>query len=158
MMKLQSASKKEIARISLGTAAWDLVLVAGLFLLSQFGIGTFTFSRILWGVLGGSAIAIGNFTFLCLTIQKAADTADQKQQKAKIQLSYNFRMLLQGAWCVVALLVPGIHIVAAAAPLLFPTLTIYFLQWTGRLTTPSTRKNPPQEEEPDEERLESFEA
>lgn len=157
-MKLQPASKKEIARASLGTAAWDLVLVAGLFLLSQFGIGSFELSRIALGILGGSAVAIGNFTILCLTIQKAVEAPDEKQRKARIQLSYNLRLALQGLWCVVALIVPGIHIVAAAAPLLFPTLTIYFLQMTGKLSTPSTRKNPETPDQEEEDHLESFEA
>lgn len=128
----------------------DCLLIPVLFLLSQFDIGTFDFSRILLGALGGSAVAIVNFAIMCLTIQKAVDIADKKQMKAKIQLSYNFRMLLQGVWCVVALVVPGIHVLAGVAPLLFPTLTIYVLQAKGRLVTPSDRKNPqdlPEEED-----------
>ena len=40
-MKLQSASKKEIKRIALGTLVWDLILIAALFLLSLEGLGTF---------------------------------------------------------------------------------------------------------------------
>lgn len=147
-MKLQPASKQEIRRISLGTAVGDCLLVLVLFLLSQFGIGTFTFLRILLGVLGGSVVAILNFTIMCLTIQKAVDIADKKM-KAKIQVSYNFRMLIQGVWCVVALVVPGIHVIAGVTPLLFPTLTIYYLQAKGKLVTPSERKNP--ENLPDEE-------
>ena len=51
-MKLQSASRKEIARIAKGTVVCDVLLVAGLFLLSQFDIGTFSY-RIFVGALGG---------------------------------------------------------------------------------------------------------
>ena len=40
-MKLQPASKREIRRIAIGTAACDGILIAGLFLLSQFDIGSF---------------------------------------------------------------------------------------------------------------------
>ena len=40
-MKLQAASKKEISRIAVGTLACDVIMIAGLFLLSQFGIGKF---------------------------------------------------------------------------------------------------------------------
>ena len=46
-MKLQSASLKEIRRISIGTVACDGIMVAGLFLLSQFDIGKFDLFRIL---------------------------------------------------------------------------------------------------------------
>ena len=38
-MKLQPASRKEITRISIGTLVCDGIMIAALFLLSQFGIG-----------------------------------------------------------------------------------------------------------------------
>lgn len=156
-MKLQSASKKEVRRIALGTAAGDCLLIPGLFLLSQFGIGSFDLSRILLGALGGSVVAVVNFAIMCLTIQKVVDIEDKKQMKAKIQVSYNFRMLFQGVWCVVALVVPGIHVLAGVVPLLFPTLTIYYLQAKGKLVTPSDRKNPVDLPEEEEDHKESFE-
>ena len=45
-MKLQPASRKEITRITIGTLVCDGIMIAGLFLLSQFGIGQFDFFRI----------------------------------------------------------------------------------------------------------------
>ena len=71
-MKLQSASVKEISRIAVGVAACDCIMIAGLFLLSQFGIGTFSY-RIFVGALGGSIVAIANFAALCLTVQNAVN-------------------------------------------------------------------------------------
>ena len=48
--------------------------------------------------------------------------------------------------------------VAAAAPLLFPNLTIFYLQYKGKLVEPSERKNPPVDpDEESEDHLESFE-
>lgn len=132
-MKLQPASKKEITRISLGTGVLDLILMAGLFLLSQFGIGQFAFGRILLSTFIGSAVAIGNFTLMCLTVQSAVGMTDQKKMKAKFQLSYNARMIIQSGWVVAAFLMPQIHFIAGAAPVLFPKLTILYLQITGRL-------------------------
>ena len=38
-MKLQAASKKEISRIAVGTLVCAVIMCAGLFLQSQFGIG-----------------------------------------------------------------------------------------------------------------------
>lgn len=132
-MKLQPASRKEITRITIGTACCDLILIAGLFLLSQFGIGTFSFGKILISALCGSIIAILNFAIMCLTVQSAVGMTDQKKMKAKFQLSYNARMVVQSAWVVAAFLIPQIHFIAGAAPVLFPKVTILYLQATGKL-------------------------
>lgn len=155
-MKLQSASRKEITRISLGVLVCDGILAAGLFLLSQFGIGTFDLGRILLGAACGSIVAILNFTILCLTVQSAVSIENKRKMKAKFQLSYNIRMVLQALWVVAAFLIPQIHFVAGAAPILFPNVVLVYLQAKGKLVTPSTAPAAPQEDEP-EDRLGSFE-
>ena len=134
-MKLQPASKKEIKRILFGTLVLDVLLVAGLFLLSQFDIGSFDLGRILVSALIGSGIAVLNFTLMCLTIQSAVEMEDKKKMQAKFQLSYNARMILQSAWVVIAFLVPAFHFIAGAAPVLFPKITILYLQASGKLVT-----------------------
>lgn len=149
-MKLQSASKKEIKRIALGTLAWDVILLVVLFFLSLEGIGSFDY-KVFIGVAGGSVVAILNFTVMCLTIQKAVDIEEKKQMKSFIQGSYNGRLLLQAGWIVVAFVVPHIQVVAAAVPLLFPNLTIFYLQAKGKLVEPSERKNPPADEQDEPE-------
>lgn len=158
-MILQSASRKELKRIAIGVGICDLIMIPGLFILSQFGIGSFDLSRILLGAAGGSLIAIANFTILCLTVQKAVEISEKKTMKAFFQASYNGRLILQALWVVVALLVPQIHVLAGAAPLLFPNIVIFYLQAKGKLVTPSERKNPPAEENPEEpeDHLGSFE-
>ena len=149
-MKLQSASKKEIKRIALGTLAWDVILLVILFFLSLEGIGSFDY-KVFIGVAGGSVVAVLNFTVMCLTIQKAVDIEEKKQMKSFIQGSYNGRLLLQAGWIVVAFVVPHIQVVAAAVPLLFPNLTIFYLQAKGKLVEPSERKNPPADEQDEPE-------
>ena len=159
-MKLQSASRKEIRRIALGTLVCDGIMIAGLFLLSQFDIGTFDLPRILLGAACGSIIAILNFTILCLTVQMAAEMTNQRKMKAKFQLSYNIRLILQAGWVVVCFLVPQIHFVAGAAPILFPNVVIFYLQSKNRLFDPDEKAASPapaMDDEP-EDRLESFEA
>lgn len=140
-MKLQPASRKEIMRITIGTLVCDAIMVAGLFLLSQFGIGKFEPSRILLGAACGSVIAVANFTILCLTVQSAMDIESKRKMKARFQLSYNIRMVIQAAWVVASFLLPQIHFVAGAAPILFPNVTILYLQSTGRLM-PREESNP----------------
>ena len=147
-MKLQSASIKEIKRICVGSCVCLVLMFVGFFLLSQFGIGSFDYRVILGGVVG-TAVAVGNFMLLCITIQNAAGIDDKKQMKNRFQLSYNARLIAQAAWVVVAFLVPCFQVLASAIPLLFPTVIIYYLQMTGNLVTPSQRMNPPQEEQKD---------
>ena len=156
-MKLQSASRKEIRRIALGTLVCDVIMVAGLFLLSQFDMGRFDLPRILLGAACGSVIAVLNFTILCLTVQLAAEMKDQKNMKAMFQLSYNVRLVLQAGWVVACFAVPQIHFLAGAAPILFPNVVIFYLQSRNKLTEPSERSAAPVTEEEPEDRLESFE-
>ena len=132
-MKLQSASRKEIKRITLGTLVCDGIMIAALFLMSQFGIGKFELSRIRIGTVCGSAVAVLNFTILCLTVQSAVEIESKRKMKARFQLSYNIRMVIQAGWVVASFLIKPIHFVAGAAPILFPNVVIYYLQFTGKL-------------------------
>ncbi len=159
-MKLQPSSQKEIKRISIGVAVCDVIMIAGLFLLSQFGIGSFSY-RIFVGALGGSLIAILNFTIMCLTVQFATSIEEQKKMKAFFQASYNGRLMLQAVWVIVCFLVRPIHLIAGAAPLLFPSVIILYLQMKGKLMPPDPPRDPskaaPIEEEEEEDVLGPFE-
>ena len=158
-MKLQSASRREITRITLGTLVCDGIMVAGLFLMSQFGMGTFNLARILLGAACGTVIAVVNFTILCLTVQSAVEIESKRKMKARFQLSYNIRLTLQAAWIVLCFLIPQIHFVAGAAPVLFPNVVIFYLQSKNKLMPPSEgtpAPSPIQEEEP-EDHLGNFE-
>ena len=143
-MKLQSASQREVKRIACGTAVGAVLLIGAMFVLSKFGVGTFDY-RVVTGAIGGCLIAVINFSLMCLTIQRAVNIGEQKSMKAFIQGSYNGRLLLQAGWVVAAYLMPWANVFAAAIPLLFPNLMIFYLQARGKLVTPSERKNPPPE-------------
>ena len=144
-MKLQSASMKEVKRIACGTAVCGVALIVVMFVLSRMGIGVFDY-RVFTGTVGGCLVAVLNFTLMCLTIQRAVNIGEQKAMKTFIQGSYNGRLLLQAGWIVAAYLMPWVNVFAAAVPLLFPNLMIFYLQARGKLVTPSERKNPPPEE------------
>lgn len=154
-MKLQSASRKEIKRVAIGTLVCDLILIAGLFLLSQFGIGKFEVLPILLAALGGTLIAVLNFTILCLTVQSAVGMEDQKKMKAKFQLSYNARMILQAGWVIICFLVKELHLFAGALPLFFPKVTILYLQARGKLLPPDSPNAQPDIQENSSESSES---
>ena len=156
-MKLQSASRKEIRRISLGTLVCDGIMIAGLWLLSQFDMGKFDLPRILLGAACGSVIAIINFTILCITVQNAVGMENNRKMNAKFQLSYNIRLALQAGWVVACFAIPQIHFIAGAAPVLFPNVVIFYLN-SKNLLMPSTRTSSQNAEEAEEEdRLENFE-
>lgn len=148
-MKLQPASRKEITRITLGTLICDAILVASLFLLSLVGVGKFEPGRIFLGIVCGSVIAVGNFTILCLTVQSAVGMENKRKMKARFQISYNIRLIIQAVWVVASFLIPQIHFVAGAAPVLFPNVVIYFLQFTGRLL-PKQDIQPQQTQQPEQ--------
>lgn len=145
-MKLQPASRKEITRITIGTLVCDGILIAALFLLSLVGVGQFDAVRILLGVACGSLLAVLNFTILCLTVQSSVGMENKRKMKARFQLSYNLRLLIQAAWVVAAFLIPQIHFVAGAAPILFPNVVIYFLQFTGKLMPKEEQSQEPPKE------------
>ena len=149
-MILQPASQKEVKRIAAGTAVCDVILVAGLFLASQFDIGSFDPGRILLSTAIGSVVAVLNFIFMCLTVQSAVEMTDKKRMQAKFQLSYNARMIFQAGWAVIAFLSPAFHFIAGAAPILFPKVTILYLQAKGKLLPPDPPRqpNPESKEEP----------
>ena len=149
-MKLQSASRKEIRRISIGTLACDGIMIAGLWLLSQFDMGKFDLPRILLGAACGSVIAIANFTILCITVQNAVGMENKRKMKAKFQLSYNIRLALQAGWVVACFVIPQIHFIAGAAPVLFPNVVIFYLN-SKNLLLPSTRTSSQDAEEAEEE-------
>lgn len=156
-MELQSASRHEVKRIACGTAVGGVVLVVVMYALSKIGIGIFDY-RVITGAIGGCIVAVVNFALMCLTIQRAVNIAEQKNMKSFIQGSYNGRLLLQAGWIVAAYLTPWFNVFAAAIPLLFPNLVIFYLQARGKLVTPSDRKNPPPEEMEDlEDHKETFE-
>jgi hypothetical protein len=157
-MKLQSASRKEIARIALGTLVCDGIMIAGLFLMSQFDIGRFELPRILLGAACGSVIAVLNFAILCLTVQSAVGMENKRKMKAKFQLSYNIRLALQAGWIVACFVIKPIHFIAGAAPILFPNVVIFYLQSKNKLFPPSeTPSSPAPTEDEGDDRLESFE-
>lgn len=155
-MILQPASRKELKRIAVGSAVCAVLEIALFWLLSVFGIGRFSY-RIVTGTVGGTLMGILNFALMCLMIQNATGIADEKLMKAKVRGSYNLRKIIQILWVVAAFLIPGINVLAAAIPLFFPNVVIYYLQFRGKLF-PKEEESPkaspapaPQEPETEED-------
>mgnify|MGYP000718453088 CR=1 FL=1 len=130
-MKLQPESKKELTRIACGTAICTAALWVAFAALHLVGWVKFDYTVVL-GSLIGAAVAIGNFAGICIVCQKVIDEQDEKRRKATLQASYNVRMLLQAVWIIVSIGAPCFQPFASVLPLLFPRVTIYYLQITGK--------------------------
>ena len=132
-MKLQPASRREIKRIAIGTALLDLLMIGVFLILGLLKIIDFQPLPILLAAFIGSALSIGSFTLLCITVQQAVEIEDRKKMQAKFQLSYNLRMVVQAGWVVICFFVPWLNIFAGAIPLAFPKVTIIYLNGKGKL-------------------------
>ena len=90
-------AKKFILRETMLLAAAECLCVAvviGLFAL----LGTFDYTVVLGGLLGG-ALAVGNFFFMAVSADAAADKAanqEVKEGKATMKASYGFRLVAIG--------------------------------------------------------------
>ena len=130
-MKLQPESKKELKRILCGAAICTAVMWVVFAALGLVGWVRFDLKLVLSSLVG-DAVAVGNFAGICLMVQKVIDEQDEKRRKAQLQASYNIRMLIQAVWVIVAIGAPCFQLFAGILPLLFPRITIYYLQITGK--------------------------
>lgn len=140
-MKFQPAAKKELKRISIGTAVCTAIMLAVFGLLALCGVVKFDYTVVL-GALAGMAVAILNFAFMCLSVQTATGDADDKRVHARMQFSYNMRLLAQAVWCILAYLLICFQPVAGILPLLFPRIVIYYLQLTGGFRSDAKKTAP----------------
>ena len=65
-------------------------------------------------------MAVLNFFFMGLAVQKAAAATDEDTARMRIKASYSQRMLIQMLWVILAIVAPCFHFVAGIVPLLFP--------------------------------------
>ena len=108
-------------RIASGTAIGVVLMWVVFFFLHQVNPEKipFDYTVFLGGAVGG-CVAVLNFFFMGLAVQKAAAATDEDTARMRIKASYSQRMLLQMLWVVVAIVAPCFHFVAGIVPLLFP--------------------------------------
>ena len=133
MIQVQDAVKKETARIGAGTAGVSVVMILvfwGLHLVIPDSI-PFDYKVILGAVIG-SAVAVGNFFFMGLTVQKIASGEQSDEQAYKsMKISYRYRSMAQLLWIVLAMVLPFVNAAAGIIPLFFPSLSIKLINILG---------------------------
>ncbi|MBO5620583.1 MAG: hypothetical protein J5959_03025 [Butyrivibrio sp.] len=130
-MKLQPAVKTETGRIALGTGIGVIIMFAVFFILhlvipqdAPFNLSVSFDYRVILGGICGFLVAVGNFFWMAVTVQKVANIEDEKQARATMGVSYRYRTLLQLLWVILAIVVPVFNMVAGIVPLFIPSLVI----------------------------------
>lgn len=118
---VQEAVKKETKRVAVITAIGVALMwiVFGVLHIAVPEKVPLDYTVFLGGVVGG-LVAVLNFFFMGLAVQKAASASDEDTARMNIKASYSQRMMLQMLWVILAIVVPCFHFVAGIVPLLFP--------------------------------------
>ena len=125
---VQPSVKKETKRVVMITGA-GLILMWILFAILHFTMPDkvpFDYTVILGGI-GGGVIAVLNFFFMGLAVQKAASATDEGTARMKLKASYSQRFMMMILWVIVAIVAPCFQFVAGIAPLLFPGTGLKFV-------------------------------
>jgi hypothetical protein len=119
LMKADPAAIKEIKHISIGVLALDGIVVA-VFL----GLRILTLRNGLF-LLGGSAVAVLGFVWLCISVQKTLEAGENA--KGMMTRSYLGRMTMFALWAGFSMLAnKGNYpaMLTGLLPLIMPNLTI----------------------------------
>ena len=79
---------------------------------------------VLFGNLLGLLVAVGNFFFMGIGVQKAVEKQDEKDAKNVLRVSQTLRFFAIFAICAVGVLLEYFNSIAVIVPLFFPRLAI----------------------------------
>ncbi len=126
-MVIQDAVKKETSFIAAGTGIACIILIVVFFILHQVvpSYAPFDYTVFL-GAIGGFVVAVGNFFWMGLTVQKITGMSEEETDRARstMGVSLRYRTMLQLLWVVLAILVPAINLVTGIVPLFIPSTLI----------------------------------
>ena len=124
-MKLQDAVKKETGIIAAGTAVGVLVLYVAFYVLHMVVPNWAPFDiKVILGGIGGFIVAVGNFFWMAVSVQKVASITDEERARRTMSVSYRYRTMLQFLWVILAIVLPVFNLVSGIAPLFIPSIII----------------------------------
>ena len=117
--------KKETKNIAVSEIIGVAIMLLAFFILHMLipDKVPFDYRVVLAGIVGGG-IAVLNFFLMGITVQKVAETEDEQAAVRKMRTSYTYRMLLQGLWAVLSIVLPCFQFAAGLIPLLIPGAAI----------------------------------
>lgn len=125
---IQPAVKQETKKVAMSTLVGVLAMLI-VFLVLHMAMPQkvpFDYTVVLGGI-GGGIVAVLNFFWMGLTVQKVAAETDTDRAKMHMKSSYSRRMLMQMIWGIAAVVAPCFHFVTGLVPLLFPSIGIKIL-------------------------------
>ena len=138
---MNPAVKKETGYIALWVVLLSLVMEGVFLVIRRWDLS------VLFGNLGGAAVAIGNFFLLALTATRIMESSLQKnkpeQAAAKMKATATFRLVGCALVCVILIAVFKTNLYATVIPLLFPRIGIAFRPMIDRkrgVTPPETEE------------------
>ncbi len=126
-MGVQEAVKKETSFILIGTSVASILVIICFFILHQVVPSYAPFDYTVFvGAAGGTIVAVGNFFWMGLTVQKIAGMNQEEDDRARstMAVSLRYRTLIQLVWVVIAIFVPAINLVTGIIPLFIPSFLI----------------------------------
>ena len=121
---MDPAVKKETGYIAVWVVLLSLIMEAVFLLLRKWDLS------VLFGNLGGAAIAVGNFFLLALiatrTMEKALAKGKPEEAAARVKSLATVRLLGCALLCVLLIAVFKTNLYATVIPLLFPRIGIMF--------------------------------
>ena len=124
-MKLQKAVKKETGIIAASVAIGVLVMYLVFFCLHMVVPDWAPFDiKVIIGGIGGYLIAVGNFFWMAVSVQKVASIEDEDRARKTMGVSYRYRTMIQFLWVILSIVLPFINPVAGIAPLFVPSIVI----------------------------------
>ena len=118
IIKLDKVIKKEVTFIGI----WVLIfsaLMEAVFLATGFWDYTVLLGNLLSGIM-----SVVNFLLLCLTVQKAVNSGDEKYAKTLMKSSQSLRLLMMGVVVGIGAIFDCFNLWATIIPVFFPRLAL----------------------------------
>ncbi len=119
MAKIDKTVKKETVYIACFVLIFSMLMESVYLIIHQWNY------TVLLGNLLGAAAGILNFLLMGITVQKAVQL-DEDSAKTRIKLSQMLRLLMLGAFALIAGIVKCFDLVPFIITLLFPRIAIFF--------------------------------
>ena len=117
---MDPAVKKETGYIAVWVVLLSLVMEGVFLLIRQWDLS------VLFGNLGGAAIAVGNFLLLAVTVSKAVSGGKPEQAASRVKATAMLRLLGCAGLCALLIAVFKTNVYATVIPLLFPRIGLAF--------------------------------
>ena len=120
MAGMDPAVKKETGYIAVWVALLSLVLEAVFLVIRRWDLS------VLFGNLGGAALAVGNFFLLAFVVSRAIDRGKPEAAARRVKATAGLRLIGLGGLCALLIGVLKTNVYATLIPLLFPRIGIMF--------------------------------